>query len=214
MRNEGRASLSQLTTSRREELADRIAVLNTRLLAFDSPATLRSTSAEVSVWSNSTMVPRQTIQVRDLSEIPTSFATWFTREANRAGRARSPIARRRFICRSWERLHDGFSQRITALAGKDARELLRNPGAILPPVLMVFASLRPAFLVAIAAPMIACGPLEEGDFVEESAAATTLSRSGRTEREARSSLPISVRLALAVGAGGGRHVARDPRSHR
>ena len=63
-------------------------------------------------------------------------------------------------------------RRISALAEKDARELIRNPGAILPPVLMVFASLVPAFLVAVGVPMIAGQTLEEsGDFVEESALA-------------------------------------------
>jgi ABC-2 type transport system permease protein len=69
----------------------------------------------------------------------------------------------------------GGWQRISALANKDARELIRNPGAILPPLLMVFASLIPAFLVAIGAPMIAGRSLEEsGDFVEESARAIDL----------------------------------------
>lgn len=72
-------------------------------------------------------------------------------------------------------LGEGSWQRISALAEKDARELIRNPGAILPPVLMVFASLFPAFLVAIGAPMIAGRTLEEsGDFVEESAQAINM----------------------------------------
>jgi ABC-2 type transport system permease protein len=66
-------------------------------------------------------------------------------------------------------------QRISALAEKDARELVRNPGAILPPLAMVIGSLFPAFLVAIGAPMIAGRTLEEsGDFVEESAQAIAL----------------------------------------
>ena len=66
----------------------------------------------------------------------------------------------------------GGRQRIWALANKDARELIRNPGAILPPLLMVVAALATAFLVAIGAPMIAGRSLEEsGDFVEESARA-------------------------------------------
>ena len=66
-------------------------------------------------------------------------------------------------------------RRISALAEKDARELIRNPGAILPPVLMVFASLVPAFLVAIGVPMIAGQTLQEsGDFVEESALAINM----------------------------------------
>lgn len=69
----------------------------------------------------------------------------------------------------------GGWRRISALAEKDARELIRNPGAMLPPVLMVFASLMPPFLVAIGAPMIAGRTLEEsGDFLEESAQAINM----------------------------------------
>jgi ABC-2 type transport system permease protein len=63
-------------------------------------------------------------------------------------------------------------QRIVALARKDAAELVRNPGAILPAVLMVFGSLFPGFLVVIGAPMIAGRTLEEsGEFAEEAAQA-------------------------------------------
>jgi ABC-2 type transport system permease protein len=66
------------------------------------------------------------------------------------------------------------SGRISALAWKDARELARNPGAVVPPVLMVLGSLFPAFLVVIGAPMIAGRTLEEsGDFVEEATRAMT-----------------------------------------
>jgi ABC-2 type transport system permease protein len=58
-------------------------------------------------------------------------------------------------------------QRITALARKDAAELLRNPGAIVPPMLMALGALFPAFLVIFGAPMIAGRTLEEsGDFHE------------------------------------------------
>jgi ABC-2 type transport system permease protein len=65
--------------------------------------------------------------------------------------------------------------RVAALAGKDARELIRNPGAIVPPLVMVFGALFPAFLVAIGAPLIAGETLEEsGDFVEEAARAVAL----------------------------------------
>jgi ABC-2 type transport system permease protein len=65
--------------------------------------------------------------------------------------------------------------RISALAEKDARELVRNPGAMLPPLAMVLGSLFPAFLVAIGAPMIAGRTLEEsGDFVDESAQAIAM----------------------------------------
>lgn len=63
------------------------------------------------------------------------------------------------------RPHGGSWQRITALARKDARELMRNPGAILPAVAMVFGSLFPGFLVAVGAPMMSGRTLEEaGEF--------------------------------------------------
>lgn len=62
--------------------------------------------------------------------------------------------------------------RIAAVARKDAAELLRNPGAILPAFLMVVGALFPAFLVVIGAPMIAGRSLEEsGEFAEEAAQA-------------------------------------------
>jgi ABC-2 type transport system permease protein len=60
--------------------------------------------------------------------------------------------------------------RVSALARKDAGELMRNPGAILPPILMVFGSLFPAFLVIAIVPMMVGKTLEEsGEFVEEAA---------------------------------------------
>jgi ABC-2 type transport system permease protein len=60
--------------------------------------------------------------------------------------------------------------RVLALAGKDAAELIRNPGAVLPAVAMVAGSLFPGFLVTIGAPMIAGRTLEEsGEFAEEAA---------------------------------------------
>lgn len=65
--------------------------------------------------------------------------------------------------------------RVTALARKDAGELIRNPGAIFPAVAMVFGSLFPAFLVLVAAPMIAGKTLEEsGEFREEAAEAVAM----------------------------------------
>ena len=61
-------------------------------------------------------------------------------------------------------------QRVTALARKDARELMRNPGAVLPAILMVFASLFPMFLVVFLVPMVMGRTLEEsGEFAEEAA---------------------------------------------
>jgi ABC-2 type transport system permease protein len=65
--------------------------------------------------------------------------------------------------------------RILALARKDAAELLRNPGAILPALAMVVGSLFPAFLVTIGAPMIAGRTLEEsGEFVDDAAQAVQM----------------------------------------
>ena len=62
--------------------------------------------------------------------------------------------------------------RVTALARKDARELMRNPGAVIPAVLMVFASLFPLFLVMWIVPMMVGRTLEEsGEFAEEAAIA-------------------------------------------
>ena len=60
--------------------------------------------------------------------------------------------------------------RVGALARKDAIELMRNPGAVIPAVLMVFASLFPAFLVIGLVPRLVGRTLEEsGEFAEEAA---------------------------------------------
>jgi ABC-2 type transport system permease protein len=60
--------------------------------------------------------------------------------------------------------------RVFALARKDARELLRNPGAIVPAIMMVFGSLFPAFLVIVLVPRIVGRTLEEsGEFAEQAA---------------------------------------------
>ena len=66
---------------------------------------------------------------------------------------------------------DGFAwHRVSALAAKDARELLRNPGAIIPAVLMVFASLLPLFLVIFVVPMVMGRSLDaSGEFGEAAA---------------------------------------------
>lgn len=62
--------------------------------------------------------------------------------------------------------------RIIALALKDAAELVRNPGAIVPAVMMVFASLFPAFLVIVLTPWLVGRTLEEsGEFANEAARA-------------------------------------------
>jgi ABC-2 type transport system permease protein len=60
--------------------------------------------------------------------------------------------------------------RVTALARKDARELMRNPGAVIPAILMVFGSLFPMFLVIFLVPMLMGRTLEQsGEFAEEAA---------------------------------------------
>jgi ABC-type Na+ efflux pump permease subunit len=60
--------------------------------------------------------------------------------------------------------------RVFALARKDARELLRNPGAIVPAILMVFGSLLPAFLVIVVVPRVVGRTLDEaGEFAEQAA---------------------------------------------
>lgn len=65
--------------------------------------------------------------------------------------------------------------RVMAVARKDAAELARNPGAILPAIAMVFGSLFPAFLVAIGAPMMAGESLaSSGAFADEAQAAMSV----------------------------------------
>jgi len=65
--------------------------------------------------------------------------------------------------------------RVLAVARKDAAELARNPGAILPAVAMVFGALVPAFLVVIGAPMMAGETLERsGEFADQAQAALTV----------------------------------------
>ena len=59
------------------------------------------------------------------------------------------------------------------MARKDAAELLRNPGAIVPAVIMVLGSLFPAFLVIVLTPRLVGKSLEQsGQFVDEAAQAT------------------------------------------
>jgi ABC-2 type transport system permease protein len=49
----------------------------------------------------------------------------------------------------------GAAARISALARKDAAELWRHPGAMVPAITMAITSLIPGFLVAVIAPIIA-----------------------------------------------------------
>ncbi len=60
--------------------------------------------------------------------------------------------------------------RVTALARKDAQELMRNPGAVFPAVLMVFVSIFPFFLVIFIVPMVVGRSLEQSDEFAEAAA--------------------------------------------
>ncbi|HYE86999.1 MAG TPA: ABC transporter permease subunit [Vicinamibacterales bacterium] len=67
------------------------------------------------------------------------------------------------------------ARRVFALARKDASELLRNPGAIVPAALMVLGSLFPALLVIVITPRLVGETLEEsGSFSEEAANAVAV----------------------------------------
>lgn len=57
----------------------------------------------------------------------------------------------------------GAVTRVLAIVRKDTAELLKNPGALVPAVSMAIASLIPAFLVAIVAPMFAGETLAESN---------------------------------------------------
>ena len=60
--------------------------------------------------------------------------------------------------------------RVTALARKDASELVRNPGAVIPAILMIFGALFPLFLVIFIVPMVMGRTFEQsGEFAEEAA---------------------------------------------
>jgi ABC-2 type transport system permease protein len=66
-------------------------------------------------------------------------------------------------------------QRVLAIARKDASELIRNPGAILPAVAMVFVSLFPAFMVVVAVPLVGGETLaQSGEFADEAQAAVVM----------------------------------------
>lgn len=69
----------------------------------------------------------------------------------------------------------GAVARIRGLALKDAAELWRNPGAVLPAVAAAFASLIPAFIIATAAPILSGETLEQsGEFSEGARAAAAI----------------------------------------
>ena len=70
LRQEGRAVLvSTHNLAEAEAISDRIAVLKTRLLAFDSPGALRSRGAGFTVGIEFEDGSKQAIEVRDLSEV-------------------------------------------------------------------------------------------------------------------------------------------------
>jgi ABC-2 type transport system permease protein len=62
------------------------------------------------------------------------------------------------MSRSW--------QRIRVLAGKDAAEVRRQPGLILPAIGMVLGLSLPAFLLLVVAPRLTGEPLADSDFAE------------------------------------------------
>ena len=67
-------------------------------------------------------------------------------------------------------MRPGASSRVLAVARKDGAELWRNPGALVPAVLMAIVSLVPAFLIAIVIPMLVGEALAESDEFTEGAA--------------------------------------------
>ena len=76
LRSEGRAILvSTHNLGEAEELADRIAVLKTGLLAFDTPATLRKAEAGGRVTIELEGGERREFAVTDAAEIPPIVAT-------------------------------------------------------------------------------------------------------------------------------------------
>ena len=71
LRNEGRAVLvSTHNLAEAEELADRIAVIKTQLLAFDAPAALRGRREGITVAIEFDDGSKHSVEVRDLSEVP------------------------------------------------------------------------------------------------------------------------------------------------
>jgi ABC-2 type transport system ATP-binding protein len=75
LRSEGRAILvSTHNLTEAEELSDRIGVLKTDLLAFDTPAALRNARSESRVLIELEGAERREFAIRDLSEIPVIVA--------------------------------------------------------------------------------------------------------------------------------------------
>jgi ABC-2 type transport system permease protein len=69
----------------------------------------------------------------------------------------------------------GWRTRVQGLVLKDAAELWRHPGAMIPAISMAIASLIPGFLVAIVVPMLSGETLEDSeDFAEGAALAIAM----------------------------------------
>ena len=143
LRSEGRAILvSTHNLSEAGELADRIAVLKTQLLAFDTPSALRTArgGSRVVIELDGSRDHLE-VGIKDTSEIPAIVARLVGEGAR--------IMRVTPDQRSLEEVYLDAGRRpamspltfawfrVVALARKDAGELLRNPGAIVPPILMV-----------------------------------------------------------------------------
>ena len=76
LRSEGRAILvSTHNLGEAEELSDRIAVLNTDLLAFDTPATLRKARTGGRVVIELEGAERREFAIADVAEVPAIVAT-------------------------------------------------------------------------------------------------------------------------------------------
>lgn len=58
------------------------------------------------------------------------------------------------------------ARRIRAIMIKDAAELLRHPGTLVPPLVMILAALVPAFLITIVAPRLSGESLAEGELAD------------------------------------------------
>ena len=120
LRKEGRAVLvSTHNLAEAEELADRIAVLKTELLAFDSPAALRSRGAGIAVAIEFEDGSKQTTNFVTCPRFPNRWTPRPRREANRAGQCPISDRSKTSTCRWWERRHERLRQGSGARQGGD-----------------------------------------------------------------------------------------------
>ena len=173
LRADGRGVLvSTHNLAEAEELADRIAILNTRLLACDTPRRLREQRRG------------GTLDHRRRGTTPRSGASWWCARGRRScprmarvwcfgcrrrstcrrswrrwsRRARASPASSRAMPRSktptsrWCRPMPSRWRRIAAIVRKDADEMAGQPGLILPAVAMVLGLSLPAFLLLVITP--------------------------------------------------------------